>query len=266
MEAYINHIESQLKGEKDSPLLYEFKKQLLSDMTSRANELTHTGLRDQKVLSDLVISEHPNIKNEYKKYSYKKNESKRKTRAVINNILGSVIYTISAVIIFLAVSLITGAWGKTWLIIEGAMSLLLVGELSILIKKATKSTRKIFHPGARILLAINVMLVTQFIFLVCLVLLHLSKSWLLFIVGVIMIFVADAIYVASTKKRLAILNYLFYIIAASPMFYILLGALGIEPWSKGWLVIPMALLVDMIIVAIKILVNQTKKAEYVEVE
>lgn len=265
MEAYINHIESQLNGEKDTPLLYEFKKQLLSDMTNRANELTHTGLSDQRVLSDLVISEHLDIKSEYKNFVNKKTQAKRKAKAVLNNIIGCVIYTISAVIIFLAISVATGAWGKTWLIIEGAMSLLLVGELSILIKKATKSTRKIFHPGARLLLAANVMIVTQFLFLICLVLLHLPKSWLIFICGVIAIFIADGIYVAITKKRLAILNYLVYILAISPMVYVLLGALNIEPWSKGWLVIPMALLVDMIIIAIKIIVNQTK-TEYEEVE
>ena len=265
MEAYINHIESQLKGERENKLLYEFKRQLLNDMNIRANELTHTGLNNPKVLSDLVISEHNDIKKEYKKFKLKKTEKKRKKRAIINNILFSIIFILATITAYLAISFSTMAWAKTWLILDGAFSIWIAFEFSLLIHKTTKSSKKLLNPVARILLATNVMLITQFVFFFYLLILNMPKSWIIFIFGIILMILADALYTTITRQKLIIINYLFYILLASPMVYIIISAAGIVPWSIGWLIIPIAILIDLIIVTIKVIIHE-KRAINKEVE
>src|SRR5699024_11421463 len=68
MESFIDYIENTLQGERDDATLYHFKRQLLDKMTERANEITHSGLHDEKVLSDLIISEYPDLPGAYQKY------------------------------------------------------------------------------------------------------------------------------------------------------------------------------------------------------
>mgnify|MGYP007053733857 CR=1 FL=1 len=55
---------------------------------------------------------------------------------------------------------------------------------------------------------------------------------------------------------MAIINYLIYIPAVSPMLYIIIGVLGILPWSTGWVIVPLAVLVDIVIIAAKLIHNK----------
>ncbi|MCI6771743.1 MAG: hypothetical protein MR567_07245 [Oscillospiraceae bacterium] len=52
MADFIDYLEAAFNGEKDDGTLYRFKRQTLKKMNERANEVTHTGLRDNKVLYD----------------------------------------------------------------------------------------------------------------------------------------------------------------------------------------------------------------------
>ena len=52
MADFIDYLEAAFNGEKDDGTLYRFKRQTLEKMNERANEVTHTGLRDNKVLYD----------------------------------------------------------------------------------------------------------------------------------------------------------------------------------------------------------------------
>ena len=67
MQDYVDYIEMTFQGEKDNGTLYRYKRQLLDRMTARAAEITHAGLRDEKVLYDLVISEFPDLPGDYRR-------------------------------------------------------------------------------------------------------------------------------------------------------------------------------------------------------
>lgn len=255
MESYIQHIENSLKNVPESPSLYKYKRHLLDQMTERANEITHSGLKDDKVLSDLIISECPNLTEDYFKFQKEDTKKARQKKNLIVNAVGSVLYILSLIIVYLIISFITKDWAHTWLLIEGGISLWITYLLGIGIKKIT-SMRRIFHIGARILLGIAVMVVAQAVFLVCMAWLHIPHSWLIVIVGIIGIFVADAIYAGVTKQKLAIINYLVYIPAVSPMIYIILGVLGVLPWNIGWVIVPLAVLVDIVIIMAKLISNK----------
>ena len=99
MESYIRYIENALSGVPDDPVLFRFKKGILDEMTARANALTATGLHDEQVLSDLVISEHPDLRGEYSAYAFAANKKRRKKALIKWNIIGSVLYVLALVMI-----------------------------------------------------------------------------------------------------------------------------------------------------------------------
>ena len=254
MESYIRYIENALSGAPDDPVLFRFKKGILDEMTARANALTATGLHDEQVLSDLVISEHPDLRGEYNTYAAAANKKRRKAAFLKWNIIGSVLYVLALVTVYLTVSFLTRDWAHTWLIMEGGMSLWLGYLLVLGIKKCT-AMRRAFHPIARVLLALLIMLISVFVFLFCLAVLHLAKSWLVFIAAVALLFLADGIYAAATHQKMAIINWLIYVPAMAPMIYILLCATGVLPWSPGWLIMPGSVLVDIVLVIAALIHN-----------
>lgn len=258
MKSFIDYIEETFQGEKDDGTLYRYKRLVMERMTERANEITHAGLQDEQVLYDLVVSEFPRLKENYQKFSAEERAKKREKFLNKFMIFGTVALILTLVIVYLAVSFLTDAWRSTWVIIVDGILAWVVFILSVFIRRVS-GMRRIFHPIARVLLGISVMCVTTVLFLISMAVLHLPNSWLIYPFGVTMIYVADAIYATVTKQKLRIINYLIYIPAAMPMLYVFLGALDIIPWHPGWLLMPLAVLIDLIIVFAKMMSNKKYK-------
>lgn len=256
MQNFIEYIEEAFQGQADSDTLYRYKRQLLGKMTERANEVTHTGLRDDKVLNDLIISEFPDLQDDYQRF--RKADRKKRREKLFNRIMifGSIGVSLLLVIIFLAIGFVTDIWTPTWLIVADGILLWVIFILSEWIRRIT-GLRRLFHPIARVMLAIAVMCATVASFLFALSALHLPKAWVIFPFGVICIYLADAIYANVTKQKLRIINYLVYILAASPMVYVFLGGLEIIPWAPGWLIVPLAVVVDIFII-LGVMANNAK--------
>lgn len=58
MSSYIDYIEDTLQGVPNDGTLYRYKRQVLDQMSERAAEVTHAGLRDEKVLTDQIGRAH----------------------------------------------------------------------------------------------------------------------------------------------------------------------------------------------------------------
>ncbi len=87
-------------------------------------------------------------------------------------------------------------------------------------------------------------------------LLHIPNSWLIVIAGIAAIFVADSIYIAVTGQKLAVIFYLAYIPAFAAMIYIIFSAAGFIPWSPGWVLIPLSLIIDVTVIAVLVIRNK----------
>lgn len=260
MEKFIVYIDQALPDRPGDQLLYQFKRHVLDEMTERAQTVTARGLKDPKVVQDLVLSECSDLPGAYTAFCAKKMEAKQTKRAAILNAVGSVIFILVLLIVFLAVSFLTHAWAMTWVIMVDGI-LLWVDYLLILGIKKLTSMRRIFHVFARILLGIAVMVASVAIFLLCMAVLHLPNSWLIIIGGVAAIFAADSIYIAVTRQKLAVLFYLVYIPAFFAMLYIIFCVAGILPWSPGWLIIPLSLLIDAVVMLILLISNKKTSRE-----
>ncbi|MFR5876889.1 MAG: hypothetical protein ACLUFN_10410 [Eubacterium sp.] len=263
MEKFFEFIESSLPNGSNDKFLYKFKKKTLDEMVERANQLSARGLKDQNVLNDLIISEYKDIVADYNVYAKEKAEKQWRRRFAIGNIIGSVIYILVLLIMFLGISFSTHSWSTTWVIMVDGILIWIAYLLTLGINRVI-DMKRIFHFIARIMLGIEVMVLTVAAFLICMAVLHIPNSWVIVIVGIMCVFIADGLFASVTKQKLAIISWLCYIPAISAMLYIVLGALGVFAWSAGWVMIPLSLIIDLIIIAASIRANSKYDQEVVD--
>ncbi|MDE7124840.1 MAG: hypothetical protein K2N83_05080, partial [Eubacterium sp.] len=244
-------------------ILFKYKRKLLDEMNQRYLEVSQRGISNSKVISDLIISEHPDVEAEYKEFYVSETAAMRAKRRLIFNVVGSIIYILGILVLFLGISFLTQMWGKTWLIVVDGILIWVAYLLSLGVGKIT-SMKRIFHIFARILLAMDVMVLTVAVFLFSLVMIGFFKSWIIVIAGVALMFVVDGIYMYRTKVKLAIINWLIYIPVVATMIYIILSALGILAWNTGWMLIIAALCLDIIVMYASMARNRQYKQEVVD--
>lgn len=255
MERFIDYIERSLPDRPGDRILYQFKRKILDEMKELDSTVEARGLKDSKVREDLILSEYPDLPAKYAAFYAKKTEKQRTKRRLIINAIGSVAFILLLLIVFLAISFITDNWSHTWVIMVDGILLWIDYLLMLGIIRLTKM-RHVFHYIARILLAIAVMVLFVAAFLACMAVFHLPQSWLIIIGGVAGIFVADSIYITVTKSKLAVIFYLAYIPAFTAMAYIIFGVAGHLPWSPGWIMIPLSLLIDVAVIAALVIRNK----------
>lgn len=246
MKNFIEYIEDSCKNIKDSKLSYKYKKGLLDQMTERANEVTATGLRDEKVLADLLAAEFPDIEGNY--YVYEKAEKKKARASFLRKLfaVGGVLYFIAIFITYFSVSNATGEWSKSWLIIVGGIFSMIIFYVSFLIKRLYHWHR-FLHPLARVLIAGCIMLASIFTFLFVLMMVNPGFSWIIVISGVLLCFVGDLIFAFATKQKFRTISLFLYMPAIFTMLYIILAGIGLISWLTGWPLIFLGIIADAII-------------------
>ena len=244
MKSFIDYIESSCKGLKDNRMTYLYKRKLLDNMTERANEITHAGITSEKVLTDIIADEFGDLKAGFP--IFEKEEKKRMLNKKLKVILpvGGLIALILIFVAYFWVSDATGAWDKTWLIIVGGIFAMVIFYLSFGIKKLC-SMPIIFHPIARVLIAICTMLVAVFVFLFCLMMFPAVITWPIVIGGVMLMFLCDLAFSYITKQKFRTISFFVYMPVIATMLYIILAAYGVLTWTGGWPFILLGLVVDL---------------------
>lgn len=264
MKDFIDYIEGSCAEIPDGEVLYKYKRKLLEQMTERANEITHSGLKDEQVLCDLIMDEYPDIRGGYNEYAA---NEKCKRRAKFKRKLIAVCSSALAVILlvaYFAISITTHRWDVTWLILIGGVFGGIIYFMHFGIKRLFKM-RRLFHPAARIMTAFCVMLFATFMFLFCLAATSIPNPWAMLPLGVIFALIIDAVLAYITHQKLAVINYLLYIPAISALLYVVLGAYSIVPWSPGWLIVVLSVPADLILM-IAFIINNSKYIYRQEVE
>ncbi len=241
MNRIIEYIEASCKNLAANQSVYRYKRKMLDDMADKAKELSKAGLKDEKVIADLVADEFGNLEEKFNEFEKKK---KRKKLLKYGLSFGSIAYIILMLVAYFIVSGVTGAWGKTWLIIVGGVFALIIFCFTLLINKICHM-RRVFHPIARVLIVLNTILLAVFTFLF----LHIMVPTELYVwptlpAGVIVALIADLIFAFGTKQKLRTISFFVYMPAISTMLYVILAAYGVFPWWAGWPVILLGLVLD----------------------
>lgn len=263
MESFYQYIEKTLPNRPNDPVLYKFKKRALDDMIERANELTSKGLKDERVIEDLIISEQGDILDRYNKFASESNLKKKRKNRLIGNILGSIIYIALLIIVFLGVGFSTHTWHPSWVIVVDGI-LLWTSYILCLIINRVLEMKRMFHFIARILLMGCTVVLSVAIFIFLMAVLGISNAWVMIFVGLFCMFLEDGIFAIVTKQKLAIIAWLTYIPAMSAMLYVILGGIGVISWATGWIMIPLSLVLDALIMFIAFKVNTNYKEEVVD--
>ncbi len=247
MERFIEYLNAGLPDAPGDEMLFGFKRKTLDEMTQRYGEVSSRGVENPAVMEDLVISEHRDLQKEYEAYRAKELKARRIKKSTLHNVIGSVIYLLALVGVYLLVSFLTHAWDMTWAIITGGVLFWVVYLLSLCVRFFT-SMKKIFHIFARIALAGAVIVGMVAVYLFVVALADIPRSWLIVIAGLIAMFVSDGLFAVLAKHRLAIINWLIYIPVIATFVFVILGALAVLPWGVAWIVIPLSLILDVIVV------------------
>ena len=254
MRDFIEYIETSCAKLPDNHITYLYKKQILDEMTDRANEVTHSGLKDEKVLADLMADEYPDLESNYYAWAkaYKKKKLAKTMRVIMG--VGGALFFILMFIAYFGISRATGAWSKTWLIIVGGIFAMIIFYTSFGIKRVCRM-RRIFHPIARFLIAGCVMLFTVFMFLFWLMMIPELVVWPILMVGIILALITDIIFAFATKQKFRTVTAMVYMPIIFTMLYIILSAYNVIGWLTGWPIILLGLVVDLVAILIIALGN-----------
>lgn len=263
MQQFIEYIDNALPAEKGNEIMFKFKRKVLDNMNSRYNQVMTRGISNQNVIADIVMDEHSDLQGEYKKYYTEVMGKKRARQRLLLNVVGSVLFILILLVAYLGISFTTMDWAHTWVLMVDGILLWIVYLLTLGVKKIS-GMRRIFHIFARVLLAIDIMVLTVAVFLLSLTILHISHSWVIVIGGIMSIFIADGIFAGVTKQKFAIMNYLIYIPVVATMLYIVLGGIGLIAWNTGWLLIIAGLLIDIIVIIVTMSRNKSIEQEVMD--
>ena len=242
MNRLIEYIESSCRNLEESTETYRYKRKILEDMTEKAKALLETGLKDEKVIADLVASGFGDIGSDFNEYEKKK---KKKKLLKIGLPIGSIAFIVLMLVVYFIVSAVTDAWGKSWLIIVGCVFALIIFLFSLLIAKLC-TMRRVFHPIARVLIVLCTVLLAVFTFLF----LHIMVPtelyvWPILPAGVALALVGDLIFAFRTKQKLRTISFFAYMPAIATMIYVILAANSVVTWGGGWVIILSGLVVDV---------------------
>lgn len=261
MQKIIDYIEKSCSGLKDNQVTYYYKRKLLDGMTQRANEMIKAGLKDEKVILDLIADEYGDIEKGFASFLKERKKENRKKLMKVAFPVGGLIFLILLFITYFSVSGLTLAWDKTWLIIVGGIFAMIIFYLSFAVNKLCHM-RRVFHPIARVLIVGCVMLFMVFLFLFQLMMLpDESTVWPTLPAGVGLALVTDLIFAYTTKQKFRTLAFFFYMPVIATMLYIILAAYGIVSWMAGWPIIFVGLVVDVLYV-VKIIMSNMKYFMY----
>ena len=210
MKTVLSFIDEAFRQMPETDRAYKFKMQLVSEVTERANELTHRGIKDEKVIEDLIISEHPDIKGEFENVLREEKHAKRRRRFVALNTLGTIAFCLVSLIAFF-IHLFKVDNGLSWIILVAAATVISIYYTFLGCLRFIKKREIIFHITTRLHLAFSVMLVFALAFFVMLFKFNIIHSWVMFLAGAIAVLACDSLFAHFSHRRFAVFMYLAYI-------------------------------------------------------
>lgn len=264
LDRFIDYTEKSLSSVKYDDILYSFERKVVEEARETERRVRKAGLDDERIIFDLLVSEHTDLPDAYAEY--RKAELRRRREHSIHKFIMKFtpVYFIVAVAVYLFIGFYTRAWNKSWLAIIFAVTLWYDSVGGYFIDNFAEK-RRVFHPAARVILALGVMLTAVCVYLHVLMLAPFFNCWVIVPAGVFVMFWADGIFATVTKQPVRIINFLIYIIASSPMVYVVLSGLRILDWRTGWLVIIFALVLDFAVI-VGALINRRKYVWHPEKE
>ena len=257
-ERFKRYLEAAFRKIKPTKAAMEYRKETLVKLEELAQDFRIKGMTDDEAIYKLCIDSLGDFDKTLADFDRalvevpKKNTLKR-------NIATAVVASVAVIIALYLVLSITGAvaWGLSWLIFLGAVTLAVVAVDVVLMMKAVKSDKflvaRLFNIG-------TVVMVFVFLYLVIELTAHPRYCWMTFLAMVIVALLVDIVIGFITKSKLTIPESFVWLILTSVLLYVMLGVADAMPWHPGWL-LPALTSIAVAATGIGILVNINKKSK-----
>lgn len=260
MANFIEYVDKSLADFPQTKSLYEYRQKVISEMTQRANELVSKGIKDDNVITQLIISEYPDLAGDYGKSVGEKIKKQKTVRNVKGTVIAGISYVLVLVMTYLGVSFKLGNWDKSWLImVIGLLLPAFAGLVLVALKK--KGSSKGFSAVSRVLLMASVAIGAVLLFLFLFFALDISKSWIIFILAVPVALIADAAFSIVTKQKFNLLTYMIYIPVCASLLYVALCLFGLLSWHPGWMIIVLSVVAELVIALADMFTKSKKNTE-----
>ena len=256
IDRFKRYLEREFKAIKPTQAAMEYREEMLTDLLEKEQDLRIKGMTDDELIYDMCIDSLGDVRQkliDFENRNVKVKNTKRKVLIGIAIAIFSVLVLVSA---YLVVSFaVPNAWAKSWLILVGGIFAGIGGiaiYLSVLFAKKKK------YLPIRALVAVCIVLLSVFVFLVLQILFGFNKSWLTFLVMVVFILGVDAVISDITGSKLRYVSYMIFIEVFAIMLYLILG-LTMGLWHPEWIIIIAGLVADALFITIVAVVKNKKK-------
>ena len=256
IDRFKRYLEREFKAIKPTQAAMEYREEMLTDLLEKEQDLRIKGMTDDELIYDMCIDSLGDVRQkliDFENRNVKVKNTKRKVLIGIAIAIFSVLVLVSA---YLVVSFaVPNAWAKSWLILVGGIFAGIGGiaiYLSVLFAKKKK------YLPLRALVAVCIVLLSVFVFLVLQILFGFNKSWLTFLVMVVFILGVDAVISDITGSKLRYVSYMIFIEVFAIMLYLILG-LTMGLWHPEWIIIIAGLVADALFITIVAVVKNKKK-------
>ena len=256
IDRFKRYLEREFKAIKPTQAAMEYREEMLTDLLEKEQDLRIKGMTDDELIYDMCIDSLGDVRQkliDFENRNVKVKNTKRNALIGIAIAIFSVLVLVSA---YLVVSFaVPNAWAKSWLILVGGIFAAVGGialYLSVLLAKKKK------YLPVRGLVAVCIVLLSVFVFLVLQILFSFNKAWLTFLAMVVLILGVDAVISDITGSKLRYVSYMLFIEVFAIMLYLILG-LTMGLWHPEWIIIIAGLVVDALFITIVAVVKNKKK-------
>ncbi len=238
------YLENEFRTISPTPEALEYREEILSNLIERAEEYKQKGLTDEDLIFDFCIDSLGDFQSTLQNFETIKARNKKNFATAMKSVCLGMATLLGLTIIYLLTSFLTGEWSKTWLIMEGGISLVAIVGTSFAISYCVKNKQ---YWGVRLSAGTILSLLIVFIYLCLLMLTNLPMTWLAFLVLPIVLLFADTILAFITHGHTRHIVLLGFIEVFCALLYVILALTGVAPWSPTWLLPVLGACLDLVL-------------------
>lgn len=236
-DRFKRYLEREFRAIAPTQAAMDFRKQTLKDMLAHAQELRIKGITDEELIYDMVIDDLGDFRatlEDFQNRVVKTGETKRKIS------LGTAVALAIAAVLtltYLIVGGVANVWHPTWLIMVGGVFAGVTVVLSIIGAKLVKKKKYI---PFRAIVAVCIVLLSVFIFLLLQLVAKIDGSWLTFLAMVVVILGVDTAIGFATPNKFKWIELPIFVEVFCVMLYVILGII-LDPllhiasiWHPAW--------------------------------
>lgn len=253
-DKFKNYLVDKFKQIAPTKNAMEYRNKMLHSLLDRAQELQIKGITDKDLIYNICIEELGDFDktlNEFENEQIKTKETARKTVVLSAIYIATMLLLVTT---YLIVGGVTKIWHPTWLIIVGG-AFILINVASGFIVFSKNSIKPIVK---RLIVAVNISLITVFLFLLLQLAINLNGSWQAFLILPMLLFAVDTIISFITKSKIRWFELPIFVEVFAVMLYVLLGLNIQNFWHPGWLLC-LAGVLFAVIEGVMYIINKSKQ-------